>query len=125
MIGYLNIHSLRNKIDYLTDTCNKSSLDIFCIDETKIDYLFPDSQFHIDGCQLPPLWKNRNQNGGGKILYIKEGITTKQLIDLAGKKSEAICLEITLSKRKWCIVFAYRPPHDNNKHTFLVNCPIL
>ena len=55
MTGYLNINSLRNKIDYLTDTCNKSSLEIFCIDETKIDYLFPDSQFHIDDCQLPPL----------------------------------------------------------------------
>ena len=29
MIGYLNINSLRNKIDYLRDIHNKSSLDIF------------------------------------------------------------------------------------------------
>ena len=59
-----------------------------------------------------------------KKLYNLNKIITKTLIDLEGKNSETICLEITLSKRKWCIVFAYRPPHNNNKHTFLVNCPI-
>ena len=88
MIGYLNINSLGNKIDYLRDICNKSPLNIFCIDETKIDSSFPDAQFHIDGYQFPPLLKDRNQNGGGKNVYIKEGIITKRLIDLEGKNSE-------------------------------------
>ena len=88
MIGYLNINSLRNKIDYLRDICNKSPLNIFCINETKIDSSFPDAQFHIDGYLFQPLLKDRNQNGGGKYVYIKEGIITKRLIDLEGKNSE-------------------------------------
>ena len=60
-----------------------------------------------------------------KKLYNLNKIITKTLIDLEGKNSETVCLEITLSKRKWCIVFAYMPPYNNNKYTFLVNCPIL
>lgn len=70
MIGYLNINSLRNKIGYLRDACNKSSLNVLCIDETKIDSSLPDFQFHIDGYQFPPLRKNHNENGGGEIVYI-------------------------------------------------------
>ena len=70
MKGYLNINSLRNKIDYLRDICGKSPLDIFCIDETKTDSSFPYALFHTDDYQFSPLLKDRNQNGGGKIVYI-------------------------------------------------------
>ena len=102
LMGHLNINSLKNKIDYLRDVCNKSPLNIFCIDETKIDSSFPDAQFHIDGYEFPPLRKDRNKNGGGKIVSIKEGIITKRLIDL-----ETICLEITLSKKKDKMVYCF------------------
>ena len=44
--------------------------------------------------------KDHNQNGGGKIIYIKECIITKRLIDLEGKNYETICQETALSKRK-------------------------
>ena len=77
MLGYLNTNSFRNKTDYHhRDICNKSSLDIFYIDRSKINFSFPDAQFHIDCYQFPLLRKDRNQNGGGKIIYIKEGIKT-------------------------------------------------
>ena len=54
IISYLNINSLGNKIDQLRDICKKASVDILCIDETKIDSSFPDSQFYIEGYQFPP-----------------------------------------------------------------------
>ena len=31
---------------------------------------------------------------------------------------ETICLEFTLSKKKWCVLFVYRPPQNNNKASF-------
>ena len=31
------------------------------------------------------------------------------------KLSETICLELTVSNKKWFILFAYRPPQENNK----------
>ena len=87
MIAYLNISSLRNKINYLRDIYSKSLLDIFCIYETKIDSSFPDAQF-----PLPR--KDCNQTDGGKIVYMEGNITKKHLTDLEGKHSEKICLEI-------------------------------
>ena len=117
-IGYLNISNLRNKIDYLRYICNKFPLDIFVLVKPKFDSSFPDAQLYIDGYQFPPLGKGRNQNGGGKIVYIKEAIITKRLIDLEGKNFETICLEIKLSKRKWCLVTAYKPPHNIKNKSF-------
>ena len=32
--------------------------------------------------------------------------------------SEKICVELTISKKKWCILFAYIPPQNNNLKTF-------
>ena len=31
---------------------------------------------------------------------------------------ETICLEFTLSKKKWCVLFVCRPPQNNNKVLF-------
>ena len=48
-IGYLNINSLSDKIIYLREICLKTSIDILCVDETKLDSSYPNAQFHIDG----------------------------------------------------------------------------
>ena len=122
IISYLNINSLRNKIDQLRDICQKAPLDILCIDETKIDSSFPDSQFYIEGYQFPPFRKDRNKQDGGKIVSIKKGIIAKRIINLEGNFEgncgELICLDLTISKKTWCILFVYRPPQNNNKSSF-------
>ena len=33
------------------------------------------------------------------------------------ENAETICLELVIAKKKWCILFAYRPP-DTNKTMF-------
>ena len=33
---------------------------------------------------------------------------------------ETICIEITISKRKWCLTFAYRPQYNSNKATLIM-----
>ena len=35
-VGYLNINSLRNKIDAVSEVFKKVQIDILCIDETKL-----------------------------------------------------------------------------------------
>ena len=42
----------------------------------------------------------------------------KRLANLEENTSETICIEVTISKKKWCIIFVYRPPHLNNKKVF-------
>ena len=119
LIGYLNINSLRNKIGALREIISKNgSLEILCIDETKLDSSYPDAQFKIDGYQFPPLRRDRDKNGGGKMVFIKEGLIVNRLIELETTISETICLELVISNKKWLIVFAYRPPNDTNKALF-------
>ena len=52
------------------------------------------------------------------MVYIRVGILSKCLEDLEGKHSETICLELAVSKKKWCITFACRPPSNDNKTIF-------
>ena len=66
IIGYFNINSPRNKITQLREVCRKTAINLLCVDETKLDASFSDSQFHIEGYQYPPFRRDRDKNGGGK-----------------------------------------------------------
>ena len=120
IIGYLNINSLRNKINDLRKICRKTQIHVLCIDETKLDESFPDAQFHIKGYQYPAFRKDHNKNGGGKIVYVKEGLIANRTLEYENINIETNCIEITISKRKRCLTFAYRPPYNNNKATFFM-----
>ena len=79
IVGYLNINSLRNKIDDLHAVCKKVQINILCIDETKLDDSFPDRQSKINGYQFPFLRRDRENRGGGKIVFIKQGLIVNRL----------------------------------------------
>ena len=59
----------------------KNSLDVFMISETKLDETFPEGQFLMDGF-TPPYRMDRNTNGGGIALYIREDISVIYKISL-------------------------------------------
>ena len=97
---------------------NKAPIDILCIDEIKIDESFPDSQFFIENYQFPPYRRDRNSKGGGKVVDVRQGLISKRLKSFESKNIETICIELTISKKKWCILFAYRPPNFEKKSFF-------
>ena len=115
-IGYLN--SLRNKIIDLRKRMNKASIGIVCIDETELDESFPDFQFHIENYQFSPFRRDRNSKGGDKLVFVKKGLISKRVKDLEIKLSETICIELTITNKKWCILFAYKPRKQNNVSFF-------
>ena len=78
IIGYLNINTLQNKIISLREIIAKAPLDVFCVDETKLDDSFPNSQFILENFQFPPFRRGRNSKGGGKLVYVKQGIIAKK-----------------------------------------------
>ena len=53
-------------------------------------------------------------------MYVKKGLIAKRILEYENVNIETICIEITISKRKWCLTFAYRPPYNNNKATFFM-----
>ena len=119
LIGYLNINFLQHKIDSLRQILKKPSLEIICVDETKLDESFQDHNFKIDGYQFAPFRRDRDKHGGGKVVYVKEGLIVNRIKEFETNKSETICLELTISNKKWFIMYAYRPLNKTNKKVFL------
>ena len=115
LIGYLNINFLQHKIDSLREISKKSSLEIICVDETKPDESFPDCQIKIDGYQFPAFRRDRDKHKGGKVVFVKEGLIVNWIKEFETNKSETICLELTVSNKKWFIMYAYRPLNETNK----------
>ena len=63
IIGQININSISSKFNQLKELVLKR-IDILVVSETKLDEIFPSSQFHMDGFSLP-YRLDRNRNAGG------------------------------------------------------------
>ena len=108
IIGHLNIDSLRNKFEMLGDLI-KAKIDMFLISETKLDSSFPSGKFVIKGYSTP-FRLDRNQNGGGLLLYVREDIPCKILKEYTPEKPiENLFVEINLRSRKWLLSCSYNP----------------
>ena len=116
IIGYLNINTLQNKIISLREIIATAPLDVSCVDETKLDDSFPNSQFTLENFQFPPFRRDRNSKGGGKLVYVKQGIIAKRLENLETKFSETTCIELTISKKKWCALFALKSLYFSKRY---------
>ena len=68
---------MRNKFDILTNQIT-GNVDIMVILEAKLDDSFPESQFRTPGYSLP-FRLDRDQNGGGIMVFVREDITVKFL----------------------------------------------
>ena len=55
------------------------------------------------------------------MIFVRKGKIAKILESREGKESEATCIEVTISKKTWCIMFAYRPPQNKNRVSFSMN----
>ena len=99
IIGQLNINSLRNKFEQLSTMIN-GNIDIFMISETKLDETFPAAQFYLQGF-CDPYRFDRNRNGGGIMLYIREDIPSRLIEKKLRNNSEYFFVEINLRKKKW------------------------
>ena len=110
LIGYININSLTEKVVSVREGLPKASIYILCVDKTKLDASFPDHQFKISGYQFPPIRRDRNSKGRRKIVFVREGFIVKQMKNIETENAETICLELVIAKKKWRILFAYRPP---------------
>ena len=80
IIGHININSLRNKFELLTEMV-RDKVDLLMISETKLDSSFPNAQFYMKSYSKP-YRLDRNSIGGGIILYVREGIPSKLINSL-------------------------------------------
>ena len=77
IIGNLNINSITNKFDQLKAVI-PGCIDILVLVETNTVVSFPESQLIIEGYSI--LYRlDRNRNGGGVMIYVREDIPSKEL----------------------------------------------
>ena len=85
------------------------TVDILAINETRLDSSIQNGEVSIPGYTLER--KDRNRNGGGVALYIRDSINYKRLIDLPDDNMELISIQVSKPKAKPFIVCTwYRPP---------------
>ena len=97
IIGHLSVSSPRNKFQMLEELI-KDKIDIFLASDTKLDSSFPGEQFVFKGYSKP-FRLDRNQNGGGLLLYVREDIPCKILKEYTPEEPiENFFVEIKLNR---------------------------
>ena len=119
IIGHLNINSLRNKFAFLISPI-KDNTDVLMISETKPDESFPTNEFIINGFSAP-FRLERNDKGGGIILYIREDIPSR-LVSTESSQVEVFFVEINVRNKKKWLLCSYNPKKDLiTKHLYALS----
>ena len=109
-MGHFNINSIRNKFELLSSLIG-GKIDILMISLTKFDATFPTNQFFIQGYSTAHRL-DRNDKGGGIILFIKDSIIMFPLDRyFFPVGSGAFCIELNPQKKK-CHIFCIYNPHN-------------
>ena len=91
---YLNINSLRYKLDHIKDLLIQKTVDLLFIAETKLDESFVNVQFMVDSYHL---WRaDRNQKGGGIAAFLRSDIAGDRISEREFKQTEGINVEVKI-----------------------------
>ena len=74
----LNINSVFNKNNELDEILNSCKVDIFSLNESKLDYNHPLSWYTNKNYKCVRLDRN-NEGGGGELLFLRKGIFIKKI----------------------------------------------
>ena len=110
----LNINSLHAHIDELRIT-----IDILCINETKLHSAISDQEVCLPGFELVRRDRNINgRNGGGVCIHIRCNLNFQMRDDLNSKILENLTAEIKKPRSKSIFVSTwYRPPVSPVSHS--------
>ena len=97
-IASINLASLYKNIDQLRIYMLSKTVDILAINETRLDSSIQNGEVSIPGYTLER--KDRNRNGGGVALYIRDSINYKRLLDLPDDNTELIQVSRCRNRKK-------------------------
>ena len=110
---HANVRSLLPKLPEIRLFLSRTRAAVFAASETWLDPTVNDGEIQIPGFNV--LRRDRNRNGGGVALFIRNGIAFNPRPDLAVDDLEATWVELLPPKSKGILVCSiYRPPGDSN-----------
>ena len=117
IIRNLNINSISGKFDQLKCLIS-NHVDILVLTETKLDEMFTRFSFLVDGFSLP-FRLDRNQKGGGLLIFVRSDIPTKLLTEHSFPNDiEGLFIEINFRKSEWLLSETYDPASQNDQYYF-------
>ncbi|XP_060799413.1 uncharacterized protein LOC132901016 [Neoarius graeffei] len=117
-ILHLNVRSLLPKIDEVRNLAHQWNPSVLCFSETWLDCTILDPEVDIPGYSC--VRKDRDRNGGGVVVYIRNNIAFNVRPDMMDNDLEAVWVNILLPKTKAILLGAcYRPPDVNNFYNIL------
>jgi len=108
-VGHVNINSLRNKTQEISQLLHDNNFHVLAISETHLDDSVLDGALHVGDYTV--LRKDRNNRGGGVALFINSNIPHKRRADLEINGIELLWTEIHLPYVQPILIGClYRPP---------------
>ena len=113
--AHFNIRSLIPKLDEVRSFVQRTKAAVVALSETWLDGTVQDAEIEVNGYSI--VRADRNRQGRGVLLYIRDGIAFNPRPDLSVEGLEYVGVDLLLPKSKPLFVGCiYRPPSDN---TFL------
>ena len=111
-IAHLNITSMPKYIEQLRLYLLNKPVDVFTINETRLDESISNVEVNIQGYNL---WrKDRCRYGGGVAIYTRDILNVREMSSFVPENIEAVCLEIIKPKTQPILITTvYRPPSSN------------
>ena len=116
IFAHLNINSVRNKFDLLTEKV-AGNIDVLMIRERKIDESFPVGNFLLPEFSVP-YRSDHDSKGGGILLYAREDIPSN-LLSIENKLIEGFYIELNFHKNKWLVNCSYNPHKSSTDNRLL------
>ena len=115
-IALLNINGLTNKFEDIQFVLIEQIVDIFIINETKLDSNDDESRFLSAYYNTFRRDRDVITRGGGLIVYIKKSIPISNVS--INTSCESISLQFKVEDQLFGLIACYRPPHYDNESSF-------
>ena len=115
----INIRSIRNKIDFLEHFAE--DVDILVVTETHLDNVIQNSEIYLDTFSENVQRKDRNNSGGGLLIYAKENIKIDRKSELENDVDETIWVEVHAKGHSFLLCSTYRPEWSGAEYWIRLN----
>ena len=114
---HYNVQSIYTKLELLQ--AELTEFDILAFSETWLNHSVDTDDLILESYQSPER-KDRGDNHGGVIIYVKEGIYNKRRNDLEIQDLEAIWIEVANTRKHILFGLFYRPPNSNANYYSMI-----
>ena len=97
-------------MDQIEARSKELNADIICLTETKLDDKVAESNYSLPGYNTEH--RHRTSSGGGVLVLIKNTLPYVRMNQLENSKLEHVCIDVIVSKKRYCVSALYRPPNN-------------